>query len=172
MTYPDSGAPADPRDELEAIRRRLAELTPTGPRGPGNGLLVAGSLALAGALAVLLLAIAVAGTLDRGAGQVAVLIAGLCIVAGFAVLGLALLGRWQDRASEVRRERLELLTRYDTLAAEMRPTHGPAHQSGHQPAYQPEPWPNRGSRVPMVAGLILAVLVLVAVVVTVAVRLA
>ena len=77
MTYPDSGAPADPRDELEAIRRRLAELSPTGARGPGNGLLVAGGLALAGALAVLLTAIAVASTLDGGAGQAAVLIAAL-----------------------------------------------------------------------------------------------
>jgi hypothetical protein len=164
MTYPDSGAPADPRDELEAIRRRLAELTPAGPRGPGNGLLVAGGLALAGALAVLLIAIAVASTLDDGGAQAAVLIAGLCIVAGFAVLGLSLLRRWQDRAAEVRRERLELLTRYDTL------TGGTGEARGS--AYQPAPWPNRNDRFRMVAGLILAVLVLLAVVVTVVVRVA
>ena len=164
MTYPDSGAPVDPRDELEAIRRRLAELSPTGARGPGNGLLVAGGLALAGALAVLLTAIAVASTLDGGAGQAAVLIAGLCIVAGFAVLGLALLRRWQDRASAVRRERLELLTRYDTLAGGA----GAARGS----AYQPAPWPNRNDRVRMVAGLILAGLVLLVVLVIVVARLA
>lgn len=164
MTYPDSGAPADPRDELEAIRRRLAELSPTGARGPGNGLLVAGGLALAGALAVLLIAIAVASTLEDGAGQAAVLIAGLCIVAGFAVLGLALLRRWQDRASAVRRERLELLTRYDTLAGGA----GEARAS----AYQPAPWPNRNDRVRMVAGLLLAGLVLLVVLVIVVARLA
>ena len=164
MTYPDSGAPADPLDELEAIRRRLAELSPTGARGPGNGLLVAGGLALAGALAALLVAIAVASTLEGGAGQAAVLIAGLCIVAGFAVLGLALLGRWQDRASAVRRERLELLTRYDTLAA------GTGEARGT--AYQPAPWPNRNDRVRMVAGLILAGLVLLVVLAIVVARLA
>jgi hypothetical protein len=164
MTYPDSGAPADPRDELEAIRRRLAELSPTGARGPGNGLLVAGGLALAGALAVLLIAIAVASTVEGGAGQAAVLIAGLCIVAGFAVLGLALLRRWQDRASAARRERLELLTRYDTLAGRT----GEARAS----AYQPAPWPNRNDRVRMVAGLILAGLVLLVVLVIVVARLA
>jgi hypothetical protein len=164
MTYPDSGAPADPRDELEAIRRRLAELSPTGARGPGNGLLVAGGLALAGALAVLLIAIAVASTVEGGAGQAAVLIAGLCIVAGFAVLGLALLRRWQDRASAARRERLELLTRYDTLAGRT----GEARAS----AYQPAPWPNRNDRVRMVAGLILAGLVLLVVLVIVMARLA
>ena len=164
MTYPDSGAPADPRDELEAIRRRLAELSTTGARGPGNGLLVAGGLALAGALAVLLIAIAVASTLEGGAGQAAVLIAGLCVVAGFAVLGLALLRRWQDRASAVRRERLELLTRYDTLAGRT----GEARAS----AYQPAPWPNRNDRVRMVAGLILAGLVLLVVLVIVVARLA
>jgi len=164
MTYPDSGAPADPRDELEAIRRRLAELSTTGARGPGNGLLVAGGLALAGALAVLLTAIAVASTLDGGAGQAAVLIAGLCIVAGFAVLGLALLRRWQDRASAVRRERLELLTRYDSLAA------GTGQARGS--AYQPAPWPNRTDRVRVAAGLILAGLVLLVVLVIVVARLA
>lgn len=164
MTYPDSGAPADPRDELEVIRRRLAELSPTGARGPGNGLLVAGGLALAGALAVLLIAIAVASTVEGGAGQAAVLIAGLCIVAGFAVLGLALLRRWQDRASAARRERLELLTRYDTLAGRT----GEARAS----AYQPAPWPNRNDRVRMVAGLILAGLVLLVVLVIVVARLA
>ena len=164
MTYPDSGAPVDPRDELEAIRRRLAELSPTGARGPGNGLLVAGGLALAGALAVLLIAIAVASTLEGGAGQAAVLIAGLCIVAGFAVLGLALLRRWQDRASAVRRERLELLTRYDSLAA------GTGQARGS--AYQPAPWPNRNDRVRMVAGLLLAGLVLLVVLVIVVARLA
>jgi hypothetical protein len=154
MTYPDSGAPADP----------LAELSPTGARGPGNGLLVAGGLALAGALAVLLIAIAVASTVEGGAGQAAVLIAGLCIVAGFAVLGLALLRRWQDRASAARRERLELLTRYDTLAGRT----GEARAS----AYQPAPWPNRNDRVRMVAGLILAGLVLLVVLVIVMARLA
>jgi hypothetical protein len=164
MTYPDSGAPADPRDELEAIRRRLAELTPAGPRGPGNGLLVAGGLALGGALAVLLIAIAVAGTLAGGAGQAAVLIAGFCVVAGFAVLGFALLRRWQDRAAEVRRERLELLTRYDTVAAELGRPRGSA--------YRPAPWPGRTERFRLAAGLILAVLVLVAVVVAVVVRVA
>ncbi len=164
MTYPDSGAPADPRDELEAIRHRLAELSPTGARGPGNGLLVAGGLALAGALAVLLIAITVASTLEGGAGQAAVLIAGLCIVAGFAVLGLALLRRWQDRASAVRRERLELLTRYDTLAGGT----GEARAS----AYQPAPWPNRTDRVRMVGGLLLAGLVLLVVLVIVVARLA
>jgi hypothetical protein len=162
MTYPDSGAPADPRDELEAIRRRLAEITPAGPRGGGNGLLVAGGLALAGALVVLLVAIAVASTLDSGGSEAAVLIAGFCIVAGFAVLGLSLLRRWQDRAGAVRRERLELLTRYDVLAAETGEQRGTA--------YRPAPWPNRNDRFRMVAGLILAVLVLFAVVVTVLVR--
>jgi hypothetical protein len=166
MTYPDSGAPADPRDELESIRRRLAELTPAGPRGPGNGLLLAGGLALGGALAVLLIAISVAATLDEGAAQVALLIAGFCIVAGFAVLGLSLLRRWQDRAAEVRRERLELLTRYDTLAAEM----GESRGTAYQPGYQPASWPNRNDRLRMVAGLVLAVLVLVAVVIAILVR--
>jgi hypothetical protein len=113
---------------------------------------------------VLLIAIAVASTLEGGAGQAAVLIAGLCIVAGFAVLGLALLRRWQDRASAARRERLELLTRYDTLAGRT----GEARAS----AYQPAPWPNRNDRVRMVAGLILAGLVLLVVLVIVVARLA
>ncbi|HEY7103256.1 MAG TPA: phage holin family protein [Mycobacteriales bacterium] len=170
MTYPDSGAPADPRDELEAIRRRLDELTPAGPRGPGNGLLVAGGLALTGALAVLLIAIAVASTLDGGAGQAAVLIAGFCIVAGFAVLGLSLLRRWQDRAAEVRRQRLELLTRYDTLVAEMGQPRGSASQPAYRSAYQPAP--NRNDRFRMVAALILAVLVLLVVLTVVVARLA
>ena len=166
MTYPDSGAPPDPRDELAAIRRRLAEITPAGPRAASNGLLVAGGLALAGALVVLLVAIAVASTLDSGGGEAAVLIAGFCIVAGFAVLGLSLLRRWQDRAGAVRRERLELLTRYDVLAAQT----GEQRGTAYQPAYQPAPWPNRNDRFRMVAGLILAVLVLFAVVVTILVR--
>jgi hypothetical protein len=168
MTYPDSGAPADRRDQLDAIRRRLAEMTPAGPRGAGNGLLVAGGLALAGALVVLLIAIAVASTLDDGGGQAAVLIAGFCIVAGFAVLGLSLLGRWQGRARAVRRERLELLTRYDTLAAEMGEPRGAAYGRAYQAASRP----NRNDRLRMAAGLILAVLVLLAVVATILVRVA
>ena len=102
MTYPDSGAPADPRDELAAIRRRLAEITPAGPRGAGNGLLVAGSLALAAALVALIVAVAVASTLD-GPGQAAVLIVGVCALLGFAVLGFAVLRRWQARSSSVGR---------------------------------------------------------------------
>lgn len=111
--YPDSGAPADPRDEL------VTELVPAGRRHADNGLLMAGWLALAGALGVLLLAIAVASTLDSGGGQAAVLIAGFCIVAGFAVLGLSFLRRWQSRASLVRRERFELVARHDLLSAEV-----------------------------------------------------
>jgi hypothetical protein len=78
------------------------------------------------------------------------------------VLGLSLLRRWQDQAGAVRRERLELLTRYDVLAAETGEPRGTA--------YRPDPWPNRNVRFQMVAGLILAVLVLFAVVVTVLVR--
>jgi hypothetical protein len=161
MTYPDSGAPADRRDELEAIRRRLAEITPTGPRGD-SGLLVAGGLALSGALVVLLVAIAVASTLEGGGGQAAVLIAGLCVVAGFAVLGLSLLRRRQDRVGAVRRERLELLVRYDALSAETGEPRGPA--------YRPAPRPNRNDRLRMVLGLTLAVLVLFAVIVIILVR--
>jgi hypothetical protein len=160
MTYPDSGAPIDPREELDAIRRRLAELAPAGRRrGDDNGLLMAGGLALAGALVVLLLAIAVAGTLDNGGGQAAVLIAGFCIVAGFAVLGLSLLRRWQDRVGRVRRERVELLTRYDVLAAETGEPRG---------SYQP--WPSGAGRLPMVLGVVLAVLVLFAVVIVILVQ--
>ena len=162
MTYPDSGASADRREELEAIRRRLAEITPTGPRGGDSGLLVAGGLALAGALVVLLVAIAVASTLEGGGGQAAVLIAGLCVVAGFAVLGLSLLRRWQDRVGAVRRERHELLVRHDALSAEM--------GEPRRPAYRPAPWPNRNDRLRMVLGLTLAVLVLFAVIVTILVR--
>ena len=164
MTYPDSGSPADPRDELDAIRRRLAELTPSGPRGASNGLLVAGGLALAGALVALLVAIAVASTLVGG-GQAAVLIVGLCVVAGFAVLGLSVLRRWQLRAGAVRRERLELLARQDQLAAEL----GSRRRPG-QPAYQPPRWPNRNDRFRMVVGTILAVLLLTAVLATVLIR--
>jgi hypothetical protein len=164
MTYPDSGSPADPRDELDAIRHRLAELTPAGPRGAGNGLLVAGGLALAGALVALLVAIAVASTLDGG-GQAAVLVAGLCVVGGFAVLGLSLLRRWQIRANAVRRERLELLARYDELAAGL----GRGRPPG-QPAYQPAPWPNRNDRLRMVVGTILAVLLFAAILATILVR--
>jgi hypothetical protein len=139
MTYPDSGSPADPRDELDAIRHRLAELTPAGPRGAGNGLLVAGGLALAGALVALLVAI--------------------------AVLGLSLLRRWQIRANAVRRERLELLARYDELAAGL----GRGRPPG-QPAYQPAPWPNRNDRLRMVVGTILAVLLFAAILATILVR--
>jgi hypothetical protein len=160
MTYPDSGAPADPREELEAIRRRLVEITPTHPRGD-NGLLVAGSIALASAFVVLLIALAVAST-QQGAGQAAVLVAGFCVVAGFGVLGLSLLRRWQSRARAVRRERLELLARHDTLSAEMGEPRGPA--------YEPAAWPNRTDRLRMVVGLILAALVLFTVVVTILVR--
>jgi hypothetical protein len=161
MTYPDSGAPVDPREELEAIRRRLAELTPAGRRrGDESGLLMAGGLALAGAIVVLLLAIAVAGTLDSGGGQAAVLIAGFCIVAGFAVLGLSLLRRWQDRVGRVRRERVELLTRYDVLAAETGEPRGSAYP----------PWPSGADRLPMVLGVILGVLVLFAVVIVILVE--
>jgi hypothetical protein len=154
MTYPDSGAPIDPRDELEAIRRRLAELTPAGRRDD-NGLLMAGWLALAGALGVLLLTIAVAATLDSGGGQAAVLVAGFCIVAGFAVLGLSLLRRWQARAGRVRRERLELVARQDVLTAEV----------GAPPVAAYEPWPRRTDRLPLALGVTLGVLVLFAVVI-------
>jgi hypothetical protein len=164
MTYPDSGSPADPRDELDRIRRRLAELTPAGPRGASNGLLVAGGLALAGALVALLVAIAVASTLEGG-GQAAVLIVGLCVVAGFAVLGLSVLRRWQVRAAAIRRERLELLARQDQLAAGL----GSPRRTG-QPAYQPRPWPNRNDRFRMVVGTVLAVLLVTAVLVTIVVR--
>ncbi len=111
--YPDSGAPADPRDEL------VTELAPAGRRHADNGLLMAGWLALAGALGVLLLAIAVAGSMDSGGGRAAVLVAGFCIVAGFAVLGLSFLRRWQRRPGPVRRERLELVARHDLLSAEV-----------------------------------------------------
>jgi hypothetical protein len=162
MTYPDSGAPADRREELEAIRRRLAEITPARSRRGDNGLLVAGGLALSGALVVLLGAIAVASTLQDGAGQAAVLVAGLCVVAGFAVLGLALLRRWQDRVGAVRRERLELLARHDELSAEMGEPRGVA--------YRPASWLDRTDRIPMVAALALGLLVLLVVVVTILVR--
>jgi hypothetical protein len=160
MTYPDSGAPVDPREELEAIRRRLVELTPAGRRRGDNGLLMAGGLALAGALAALLVAIAVASTLDSGGGQAAVLIAGFCIVAGFAVLGLSLLRRWQDRAGRVRRERLELLARHDVLSAEVGEPRGSAYQT----------WPARADRLPMVLALTLALAVLFVVVVVILVE--
>jgi hypothetical protein len=159
MTYPDSGAPADPRDELEAIRRRLAE-TSAGRRRGDNGLLMAGWLALAGALAALLLALAVAGTLDTGGGQAAVLIAGFCIVAGFAVLGLSLLRRGQARAGLVRRERLELVARHDMLSAEVDGPPGSAY----------EPLPPRTDRLPMVLGVTLGVLVPFAVVIIILVE--
>jgi hypothetical protein len=111
--YPDSGAPADPRDEL------VTELAPAGRRHADNGLLMAGWLALAGALGVLLLAIAVAGSMHSGGGQAAVLVAGFCIVAGFAVLGLSFLRRWQNGARLARRERLEVVARHDLLSAEV-----------------------------------------------------
>lgn len=165
MTYPDSGSPADPREELDAIHRRLAELTPAGPRGASNGLLVAGGLALAGALVALLVAIAVASTL-AGGGQAAVLIVGLCVVAGFAVLGLSVLRRWQVRAAAVRRERLELLARQDQLAAGLGRARGPAYR----PTYRPARWPNRNDRFRMLVGTILAVLLLTAVLATIVVR--
>jgi hypothetical protein len=157
MTYPDSGSPADPRDELDAIRHRLAELTPGGPRGTSNGLLVAGGLALAGALVALLVAIAVASTLDGG-GQAAVLIVGLCAVAGFGVLGLSVLRRWQVRAAAARRERLELLARQDELAAGLGSPRGPA--------YPPPALPYRNDRFRIVVGTILAVLLLTAILAT------
>jgi hypothetical protein len=161
MTYPDSGAPADPRDELAAIRRRLAEITPAGPRGAGNGLLVGGGLALAAALVALIVTLAVASTLD-GSSQAAVLVAGICAVLGFAVLGLAVLRRWQARSSSVSRERRELLARHDELAAGLgRP---------RPPAREPAPWPNRNDRFRMVVGTILGVLVLAAVVTTILLR--
>jgi hypothetical protein len=162
MTYPDSGSPADPRDELDRIHHRLAELTPAGPRGARNGLLVACGLALAGALVALLVAIAVASTLEGGGGQAAVLIVGLCVVAGFAVLGLSVLRRWQIRAAAVRRERLELLTRQDELAG--------ALGSPRRPAYQPVPAPNRNDRFRMVVGTVLAVLLFTAILAVVLVR--
>lgn len=127
--YPDSGAPADPRDELDAIGRRLAE--PAGRRHGDNGLMMAGWLALLGALGVLLLTIAVAGTVHSGAGQAAVLGAGFCIVAGFAVLGLSFLRRWQSGAARVRRERIELVARHDVLSADV---DGP-----RAVAYEPRP---------------------------------
>ena len=164
MTYPDSGSPADPRDELDAIRRRLAEITPAGPRGAGNGLLVAGGLALAGALVALLVAVAVASTLDGGA-QAAVLVVGLCVVVGFGVLGLSVLRRWQVRASAVRRERLELLARHDELVAGL----GGGRRTA-QPAYQPAPWPNRNDRFRMMVGTVLAVLLFAAVLTTILIR--
>ena len=161
MTYPDSGAPADPRDELSAIRRRLAEITPAGPRGAGNGLFVAGSLALAAALVALIVALAVAGTLD-GSAQAAVLVVGVCAVLGFAVLGFTVLRRWQVRSSAVNRERRELLARQDELAAGLgRP---------RPPAREPAPRPNRDGRFWMVVGTILGVLVLAAVVTTILLR--
>jgi hypothetical protein len=165
MTYPDSGAPADPRDELAAIRRRLAEITPAGPRGAGNGLLVAGSLALGAALVALIVALAVASTLD-GPGQAAVLIAGICAVLGFAVLGFAVLRRWQARSSSVGRERRELLARHEELSAGLG---RPRAQVG-EPAREPTPWPNRNDRFRMVVGTILGVLVLAAVVTTILLR--
>ena len=111
--YPDSGVPADPRDEL------VTELAPAGRRHADNGLLMAGWLALAGALGVLLLAIAVAGSMDSGSGRAAVLVAGFCIVAGFAVLGLSFLRRWQSGTARVRRERVELVARHDLLSADV-----------------------------------------------------
>ena len=165
MTYPDSGSPADPRDELDAIRRRLAEITPAGPRGAGNGLLVATGLAIAGSLVALLVAIAVASTLEGGGGQAAVLVVGLCVVVGFAVLGFSVFRRWQVRSNAVRRERLELLARQEDLVAGL----GAPRRPG-QPAYQPAPWPNRNDRFRMVVGTILAVLVLTAVLATILVR--
>lgn len=128
--YPDSGAPVDPRDEL------VTELAPAGRRHADNGLLMAGWLALAGALGVLLVAIVVAGSMDSGGGQAAVLVAGFCIVAGFAVLGLSFLRRWQSRAAVARRERLELVARHDLLSAEMGRPHAVVH----------EPRPRRTSR--------------------------
>ena len=158
MTYPDSGAPADPRDELAAIRRRLAETAPT---ARGNGLLVAGGLALAGAFVALIVALVVASTLGGG-GQAAVLIAGLCVVAGFAVLGLSVLRRWQIRSGAVRRERLELLVRQDELAAALGDP-GP-------PLAEPAPLASRADRVRVVAFAALGVLVLAAVVIAVIVR--
>jgi hypothetical protein len=164
MTYPDSGSPADPREELDAIRHRLAEITPAGPRGAGNGLLVAGGLALGGALVALLVAIAVASTLDGG-GQAAVLIVGLCVVGGFAVLGLSVLRRYQVRAAAVRRERLELLARHDELAADLRGGRRPG-----LPAYQPASWPNRNDRFRVMVGTVLAVLLFAAVLATILLR--
>jgi hypothetical protein len=164
MTYPDSGSPADPRDELDAIRRRLAEITPAGPRGASNGLLVAGGIALAGALVALRAAIAVASTLEGG-GQAAVLVAGLCVVGGFAVLGLSVLRRWQVRARAVRQERLDLLARHDELVAGR---DGPRRRTG--PAYRPAPWSNRTDQFRLVVATILAVLVLAAIVAVILVR--
>ena len=77
---------------------------------------------------------------------------------------MSLLRRWQDRAGAVRRERLELLTRYDMLAA------GTGSRAARRTSRLQ--WPNRTDRVRMVAGLILAALVLFAVVVIVLARLA
>jgi hypothetical protein len=109
---------------------------------------------------MLLVAIAVAGTLDSDGGQAAVLIAGFCIVAGFAVLGLSLLRRWQDRVGRVRRERVELLDRYDVLAAEMGEPIGSDYR----------PLPTGTDRLPLLLALILAVLVLFVVVIVILVK--
>jgi Na+/melibiose symporter-like transporter len=159
MTYPDSGAPLDPRDELDAIRRRLAELTPAGPQR-GSGLAVAG-LGLTAALVALVVALSVASTLDGGA-QAAVLVVGVCVVVGFAVVGFSALRRWTARSRALSRQRRELLARHDQLAA--------ALGTPRAPVREPARWPNRNDRFRMVVGTVLGVLVLAAVVATVVLR--
>jgi hypothetical protein len=165
MTYPDSGSPADPRDELDAIRRRLAEITPAGPRGGGTGLLVGGGLGVAGAFVALIASLAVASTLD-GPAQAAVLVAGICVVIGFAILGFSAFRRWNARTTAVTRERRALLARHDQLAAELG-TPGPP---GREPTRAATSWPNRNDRLWIVVGTVLGVLVLAAIVATVLIR--
>jgi hypothetical protein len=160
MTHPDSGAPFDPRDELDAIRRRLAELTPAGPQR-GSGLAVAGALGLTAALVALVVALSVASTLDGGA-QAAVLVVGVCVVVGFAVVGFSALRRWTARSRALRRQRRELLARHDQLTAAL----GTPRAQVREPA----PWPNRNDRFRMVVATVLGVLVLAAVVATVVLR--
>jgi hypothetical protein len=158
MTYPDSGAPADPRDELDMLRRRLAEISAAGSQRPGNGLAVAGGLSLAVALVALIIALAVASTLEGGGAQAAVLIVGICALLGFAVLGFAFLRRWQARSGAVVRERRELLARYAQLATTLGAPRAPAGE------------PVGDDRFLLVLATILGVVVLAAIVVTILLR--
>ena len=148
--------------ELEAIERRLTELTPPGPPTAGTATLAAGAAAIGAAALALLLGLAVALTADDVTSRTLAAVIGIGLAAGLAAAGTLALRRWQHRRTTSSDERQALLARRTQLTGGLT-----------QPNVSTDPaaaFAARNARLRRIAGAILAAAILAAVVTTVLIQ--
>lgn len=171
MTAPDRDRPGPGQlralhAELDSVRRRLAEVTPTPNPTAGIGPLIAGAAGLGVALVSVLIGSAVAATADSTPARVIAGAAAVLLGFGFGFLGIRRVRAWLGRSAALQRERDELLARHGRLLAAL----------GQRPA-GPQPGPAVGvtrrlepDRFRRVVGSIVAALIVLSVITTIVIQ--